>query len=224
MGFGLLFIGYFFLINITYYAYTDIIAAMVMLMAFYKLSPVCRPFKHAAVADGAFAALALAELVLSALSLFDVYTANDVVSASVSVVRYVLIFLISAFMLMGIRDVAKEVGADALAKSAGTSAPLTAVYLIAALLNLPIDNILGAATPYVFVIVIFAVIAYHVTNLVTVYKAYAGICMPEDNRKREKKKRGFTDKLFDRIEERSREYQEYKLGRAKDDKNKKRRK
>ena len=117
-----------------------------------------------------------------------------------------------------------EVGADALAKSAGASAPMTAVYLIAALLNLPIDNILGAATPYVFVIVIFAVIAYHVTNLVTVYKAYAGICMPEDNRKREKKKRGFTDKLFDRIEERSREYQEYKLGRAKDDKNKKRRK
>ena len=224
MGFGLLFIGYFFLINITYYAYTDIIAAMVMLMAFYKLSPVCRPFKYAAAADGAFAALALAELVLSALALFDVYTATDVVYASISVVRYVLIFLISACMLTGIRDVANEVGSDALAKSAGASAPLTAIYLIAALLNLPVESILGAATPYVFVIVVFAVIAYHVANLVTVYKAYAGICMPGDNEKRTKKRRGFTDKLFDRIEERSREYQEYKLGRVKDDKNKKRRK
>jgi len=224
MGFGLLFIGYFFLINITYYAYTDIIAAMVMLMAFYKLSPVCRPFRHAVWIDGAFAVLALGELVLSALSLFGVYSANDVISASVSVVRYVLIFLISAFMLMGIRDVAKEVGADALAKSAGASAPMTAVYLIAALLNLPVDSILGTATPYVFVIVVFAVIAYHVINLITVYKAYAEICMPEDNVKREKKHRGFTDKLFDRIEERSREYQEYRLGRTKNDKTKKRRK
>jgi hypothetical protein len=38
MGFGMLFIGYFLLINITYFEYTDIIAAMLMLMAAYKLS------------------------------------------------------------------------------------------------------------------------------------------------------------------------------------------
>ena len=41
MGFGTLFIGYFFLINISYYAYTDILAGMVEMLS---LDP--RPSYH----------------------------------------------------------------------------------------------------------------------------------------------------------------------------------
>ena len=40
MGFGLLFIGYFFLLNLTYFEYTDLLGALVMFLAFYKLQTV----------------------------------------------------------------------------------------------------------------------------------------------------------------------------------------
>ena len=84
MGFGLLFIGYFFLINITYYAYTDIIGAMVMLMALYKLGRFCRDFKHAAVADTVFAVFATGELVLAALGAFGILTLPESATAYIA--------------------------------------------------------------------------------------------------------------------------------------------
>ena len=48
MGFGTLFFGYFLILNVTYYGFTDAIAAAVMLLGFYKLSTVNSYFKYAA--------------------------------------------------------------------------------------------------------------------------------------------------------------------------------
>ena len=218
MGFGLLFIGYFFLINITYYAYTDIIGAMVMLMALYKLGRFCRDFKHAAVADTVFAVFATGELVLAALGAFGILTLPESATAYIAAARYLIVFVITVLMLRGIRALADEVGADALATGAKTSIPLAAIYPIAAFLNCPFAKIFGAATPYIFLVAVIAVVVYHISNLITVYKAYMQICMPEDATVGAKKhgKRTFTDKIYDRIEQREKEYNEYKLGRAKE--------
>ena len=49
MGFGTLFIGYFFLLNISNFTYTDIIAGMVVLLGLYKLSSVNKQFFYGAV-------------------------------------------------------------------------------------------------------------------------------------------------------------------------------
>ena len=73
MGFGTLFIGYFFLFNISYYAYTDIIAAMLCLMATYKLSGVNRGFKASFVLSVIFAVFALGEILVPAAELLGTY-------------------------------------------------------------------------------------------------------------------------------------------------------
>ena len=214
MGFGLLFIGYFFLINITYYAYTDIIGAAVMLMALYKLSTVNGSFRACMIADGAFALFSLGELVIAVLDAFGVWSASELILAYIAAARYILIFILTVIMLRGIREVALEVDAGALATSAKTSIPLAVIYLVIAFLNLPFESLLGAATPYVFLVAVIALVVYHISNLITVYKAYMQICMPGDEGKK-RKKHGWSDKIYDRIEERTKEYNEYKLGRKK---------
>ena len=62
MGFGTLFIGYFLLLNLTYYGFTDVIAASVMLLGLYKLSGVNKYFKAAAISSGALLVFSLGEL------------------------------------------------------------------------------------------------------------------------------------------------------------------
>ena len=67
MGFGTLFIGYFLLLNLTYYGFTDVIAASVMLLGLYKLSPVNKYFRAAALSSGVFLAFSLGELGIAAI-------------------------------------------------------------------------------------------------------------------------------------------------------------
>ena len=69
MGFGTLFIGYFLLLNIAYYTFTDIISALVMAMGLYKLSSVNRGFGYAFYASIGFALIGAGELFLEMLSL-----------------------------------------------------------------------------------------------------------------------------------------------------------
>ena len=61
MGFGILFIGYFLILNLTYYGLTDVIAAAVMLLGLYNLSGYNKYFKWAFIATSVFLALSLGE-------------------------------------------------------------------------------------------------------------------------------------------------------------------
>ena len=78
MGFGTLFIGYFLLLNVTYYTFTDIIAALVMAMGLYKLSSVNRQFKGAFFSSIALAAIGLVELVCQVYTMSYNNGAHDV--------------------------------------------------------------------------------------------------------------------------------------------------
>ena len=118
MGFGTLFIGYFFLVNISYYAYTDIIAGLVMLLGLYKLSTVNSGFKRGAVCATVFSGVALVEIIISALSLFGSFDFIKAAEPYVSAVRFAIIFFLSYFILRGISEVAREVEAFALEKTA----------------------------------------------------------------------------------------------------------
>ena len=63
MGFGTLFIGYFLLLNVTYYSFTDLVAALIMAVGLTKLSTVNRYFKYASFAALGFAAVGLVEFI-----------------------------------------------------------------------------------------------------------------------------------------------------------------
>jgi len=223
MGFGTLFIGYFFLINISYYAYTDIIAGMVMLLGLYKLSSVNKGFKRAMASALGFSALAFFELVLSFISLFGSFLWLNTAMPYVSAARFALIFLLSFYIMNGIHEVATEVDARALSRTAKASIPLSAFFLIYAAFELPfVGNFFGSAAPYIFYVLIICIIVFVISNLVTIYKAYMQICMPEDLKKSPKKSKfKFINNMYDSIETKSRQYAEYKLTKNKNKKRKK---
>ena len=62
MGFGILFIAYFLLLNIAYFSFTDIIAGLALTLALNKLSPVNKYFKYSQIPSGVFSLLGLVEL------------------------------------------------------------------------------------------------------------------------------------------------------------------
>lgn len=213
MGFGTLFIGYFFLINISYYAYTDIIAGMVMLLGLYKLSEINKSFKYGAFWAIAFSGVAFFEIALSLASLFGSFGFINAVTPYASSVRFAIIFIISYYVLGGIKELAEEVGASALSRTARASIPLSVVFLVYAAFELPfVSAIFGRFTAYIFFALLLSVVAFTVSNLVTIYKAYMQICMPEDLEKAPKKSKfEFMDKFYASIEKKSGEYAKYKL-------------
>ncbi len=214
MGFGLLFIGYFFLVNISYFSFTDIIGATVMLSALYQLSGINKQFKNANIVNIIFAVFALAEFGFAVPSLFGAETSlTDMLSPYISALRYCLIFVLNLFILRGIEEVAREVDASALAKTAKASLPLSSVYLLASVFSLPfLSSVFGAVTYYIYFAVILAIFVYVISNLIVIYKAYMQICMPgQDKPKSKKQKADPIGKFYDSLEQKGREYAEYKL-------------
>lgn len=220
MGFGILFFGYFLLLNITYYSITDLISALIMSMALYKLSTVNKPFKNGFYVSLLFAAVGLVELVVGFITMFSPTLNIDVISNYLPIPRYFVIAVLTLFILMGIESVADEVGLSTLAKRAHTAMPfMLAVYALSAVLEVPLIQpvsikILSVAS----VIVLLATLIIVTVNLVTIYRAYMKICMPEDkdNEYEEKpSKFEFINKHREHTQQKQREYAEYKLEKLK---------
>lgn len=218
MGFGILFIGYFLLLNLTYYGYTDLISALVIFMAFYKLQPVNKYFRFGLIPAGLFGAVALVELVEALMSSFsvDLSFLIDYTAAS----RYFLIGFISVYMLMGIESIAREVDATTTRTRARVALPLSYILFAAAtVFEFPYvgDLIPPKALTYVATSLLFLMFILMIMNLITIYSAYMHICMPEDvdNDVQDKpSKFGFVNKFRDHEVEKNREYAEYKLNKA----------
>ena len=217
MGFGTLFIGYFFLINISYFSYTDIVGTMVMLMGLYQLSAFDKNFKYAVISDAVFSVFAFFEIIISVIEMFGAQEWITSLMPYVSLLRYAFIFVITLFILRGIGNIAHEVEATELEKNAKASVPLSAIFIVAAALELPFfASIFGNIAPYVYFAVLLAIVVFIISNLMTIYKAYMQICMPDDENHRKKSAgSGVMDKFYDSIEEKSKAYAEYKLEKAK---------
>ncbi len=213
MGFGTLFIGYFFLINISYFAYTDIIGAMIMLMGLYKLSTVNKHFRAGMIASSVFAAFSFLELALAVTELFTSPVWLDTVISYSGAVRYLFIFVLTLFIMRGIAEVATEVEAYALAKNAKASIPLSAIFAAASVFEISVfAAVFGKYIAYIYFAILLAVVISVLSNLLTIYKAYMQICMPGEEKKPPKRSRGgIMDKFYDSIERGGREYAEYKM-------------
>lgn len=217
MGFGTLFIGYFFLVNISYFAYTDIVSAMVMLMGLYQLSSVNRQFRFAAYTSAVFAIFSLGELSLTLADMLLSPKWSQAVIPYFDAAHYLFVFVITLFVFRGIEQVALEVEAYELSKSAKAAVPLSAIFAVTSLFELPfLAGMLGNIIAYVYFAILLATVISIFSNLITLYKAYMQICMPGEETKKEKASRfGFMNKFYDSIERGSREYAEYKMDKKK---------
>lgn len=217
MGFGTLFVGYFLLLNLTYFGFTDLIAGLVMLMALYKLMSVERNFTFAACGAGVFALLGVVELYNEVARMF--FRGGTVLEAALAPARYLLIALITVFMLIGIRSLAREVALTALATRCSVTMPISAAaFGIAAILEVSaIGNLIPTTVlGIISIILLLLCFVLLIVNLISVYTAYMHICMPEDvdNDPSSKPSRfGFVNKFKEHEAKKQMEYAEYKLER-----------
>ena len=222
MGFGILFIGYFLLLNFAYSYFTDAICAAILLYASYKLSWVNRGFKSSVYSSIAFLAVGLISAVMNAAALFC--SVPEWLSLVISMLRQLTIAITTVTVLTGIGEVAKEVGLNRLSKKCELFIKFTlCLYFVNIVLVAPaFADILGPTLALaLYFISIILTLALITANLVTIYQAYMKICMPSDRDMKEKKsKLGFVNAFKAHEEEKQREYAEYKLKKIADKKSK----
>ena len=223
MGFGTLFIGYFLLLNVTNYALTDLICALVMALGLFKLSSVNKHFKNASFSALAFAAVGLVELVLIMISILAPQLSISL--SFIPIIRSAVICMTTVLILLGIRDVAVEVELPTLSARAQGMIPAAAViYLSTIILDTPMlfTNVEPIVAAAIFTVVLIATLFLVVFNLITIYSAYMKICMPSYEReKNSRSKPGFFDRLKEHEKMRNREYSEYLSQKNKNKDNKK---
>ena len=229
MGFGTVFVGYVLLLNISYFTLTDIIAALVMLMGFIRLSRFNREFSACCALAGLFSALSLLEFIEEICVMFDA-RANFLsgIGSALSMTRYALIGILTSVMLLGIVRIAKEVDHAPLAKRAERLIPFVGVtYILLLLADSPLITLIPTVSAYIMFALILIQLVVAIITLATVYKAYMGICMPGDENPETKKSRfGFVNEMREREDELRREFTENQTKKLEEriQKNKKRRK
>ncbi len=214
MGFGILFFGYFLFLNLTHPGYTDLLAALICMLAFYKLTPVNKYFRMSIVPAITFAVFGLFELACEFSGLFGIDMSD--IALYVAAPRYVLLAVLSATMLLGIDDVAREVRVASTVRHARIAKILSYIlFPLCAILEFPmITKIIpdGYAIAVVSTVAIISLFVAMILNLVSIYSAYMHICMPSDvnNEPKSKPSRfGFVNKFREHEAERAREYAEY---------------
>lgn len=226
MGFGTLFIGYFLLLNVTYFGYTDLIAGLIMLMGLYKLTSVNKQFKFAFYCTALFSLFGAAELLVSIISMFSPAFKEEAILLYITPVRYVVIALQSFCILRGIRDVAAEVGLRALKEKANLYIYVSlTVFLIAAVFDLPIMSFIGGKALAIISVFLLIFIFFVIGIILSIiYKAYMKICMPSDltyTPNEKKSKFEFVNKFREHEAEKQKEYAQYKLSKMQNKGNKK---
>ena len=183
MGFGTLFIGYFLVLNIAYYGYTDLIAALIMLLGTYRLSAVSPEFKKCFILLIPFAALGAYEIISEFVSMFSPADANGTVTGIIGILRCSLLAAITFILLSGIKKLACEVDLPMLRDKA-KSLKITSViaYSFALILEIPaLDKLIPQkALAVIALLSLIFTFAVSVSILTAIYSAYMRICMPED--------------------------------------------
>ena len=193
MGFGILFCGWFFLLNIFYFVYTDLLCATVTLYGLYKLGRFEKNFKIAAIWACVFFVLGAVEFALAAAGILFPASALGRVLAErtpfwLILPRYAILCSMTVFTLRGVRAIGEEVDAVDVSGRAARWIPMNIiVYVACFLLDIPqIAEWFGAAQPYVYVFVLLAQFTAGLLNIALIYRAYARICLPKDLKAPEK--------------------------------------
>lgn len=143
MGFGYLFLGYFFILNLPLRGFDilpDIVGCLLMLAAFRRLTKYCpdnRHLKNANLVLMLYALMSALLLVYQAVGLFVEIPESFVglIYTPFSIVYSLVIGAYHLFMLLGIHSLAGQVGLDKLAARSVRMLTLTAVYYLFELLS-----------------------------------------------------------------------------------------
>lgn len=215
MGFGTLFIGYFLLLNIFNYAYTDLISALIMALGAYKLSSVCPDFKRAFYLTLPLSLIGLYELVTVFLDLFGAPINNDVLTGVIGIIRCAILGAIGFILLSGIKKLSEEVELPRLLdKAKSARIYIIIAYSVSLILEIPsLDKIIApkalAVIALLTLIFTFFAIIY---TLTAIYSAYMRICMPDQLVREEKKSRfSAVNKFRENEKKRGEEYASYKI-------------
>lgn len=218
MGFGTLFIGYFLLLNIGYYSITDVVSAAIMLLGLYNLSRINKYFKVATLISIAFAIFGACEMWFGIGSMFFGVAVCPTLLSVFSAIRFFTVAVLTAAILLGIREVSLEVELEEMPTKCLSRLILSSlVFGFGFLLELPISHFVGAnAHNYMSAITVLCELLIIVMNLTVIYGAYMKICMPEDNlpeyEKQIKKSRfAFVNQYRERKAEKAREEALYRL-------------
>ena len=182
MGFGILFIGYIFLLNLSFYAYTDILAGALMLLAFEKLRAWNKGFKASYFAAIPFLLIGILEFSLKLLVMFSV-TVAPAFSVAVGAARMLSLCPLHVCLLVGIKQITKEVGLDKMESRAMMLLPFSPlIHICQSLLEIPalFKNVSEQNLLTVRFIVLSAALIFSFGILFFIYKCYARICLPSD--------------------------------------------
>ncbi len=226
MGLGILFVGYFLLLNFAYHYFTDAIAAAVMMYAFYKLSYINTGFKRAMYASAGFAVLGILEFAVTVINSFMPIGGISYILTASAIVRHMLIFTLTFFMLTGLRDLAEEVDISTLVVRCKRNIYFAVpIYSLSILLEA--GELADLISPKIIVTLYFVslvlTVAIIILNLMVIYGAHMRIYVPEDEKKKKKKSR-LAEAFEAHEEEKAREYAEYRLEKLKLKNNKKEKK
>ena len=218
MGFGLLFFGYFLLLDIAYYLITDVIAAAIMAYALSKLSAINRGFKAALTASLVFLIFSIAEFGYGAYEMIFMPPAAPTLIAYGAAIRNVIICILTVTALEGMREVSAEVGlADLSKKCKITTYAALPIYILAVIAETP--ALLAWASTYVAAVIgvssMLITLIYVIVNLSTIHTCYCRICMPEENEQKDSvkapssKKESFANAYRRQRDERRQALREY---------------
>lgn len=184
MGYGLLFLGYFLLVNITFYGYTDLFCGMVLLYALSRLSVYNKPLRVAFYIAVGFTVYAIPEFLLSLLELFPPAPLGFInVMDALLPMRYLLILALTVALLWGVRTMAKEVELTKLSERIDCIliVPILANLMMAVLSIKPLITGMQAQTALGLTLIALTLFLVSVgLTLYSIYTAYMRICLPED--------------------------------------------
>ena len=164
-----------------------------------------------------FTAFGIFELVIAIIGLLFGTAGLESIMYYAALARHVIVAVTTALMLIGMREVAEEVGIKSLSKKCNK---LSYATVIIYLYNIAMETgELGRLIDikilvYMAVLSIVATMALNIANLSAIFNCYSQICMPEDNTaeyETPKSRFSFVNEFRAHQEEKQKEYMEYKL-------------
>lgn len=182
MGFGILFIGYVFLLNISFYAYTDILAAALFLYALEKLRRWNKGFKAAFFATIPFFFIGALEFFIKLMGAFT-EIASPALICAIAAARMLSLCPLHICLLIGLKQITREVGLTKLETRATMLLPISPlVYCGQALFEIPriFSGVQEQNRISMQFILLLVSLAFLFSMLIFIYKCYARICLPCD--------------------------------------------
>lgn len=176
MGFGILFIGYFFTfvgaLAIPVSKYTFVLGAGIILFSLKKLILENKMFLISAIFAGVFEFLSIAVLFLS------LFAPNTLIGNILFSVQLVAASALNILLLLAIYKISKDVGATKIQSKAIINLVVGTISLIFMLLSVVLPNAGGASR--CFFVGYVACVIYTIFTLVTIFNCYASICYEGD--------------------------------------------